>query len=149
MVKINENEALISRHELFVLVGAAGAHGVRADRLEKYGPAFMGFAMHIYRRMARHIWEDEKLPEQSTEFLLSAVTPTGGEKKGPDPEEDKQSICALFLAALQKTRALHGLRELRYDPREVTAVFASGNKRLINVEADSGIAMIRDIVAHL
>lgn len=35
MVKINENEVLISRHEiLFVLVGAAGAHGVRANRLE-------------------------------------------------------------------------------------------------------------------
>lgn len=151
MVKINENEVLISRHELFVLVGAAGAHGVRANRLEKCGRAFMNFAMHIYRHVARHIWEGKKLPEQSTGFLLSAITPKETGKKGqtPDPEEDKQVICTFLLAALQKTRALHDLKELNFAPHNVTAVFTSGNKRLINVEADSGIAMVRDILAHL
>ena len=91
------------------------------------------------------------MPEQSTGFLLSAITPKETGKKGqtPDPEEDKQVICTFLLAALQKTRALHDLKELNFAPHNVTAVFTSGNKRLINVEADSGIAMVRDILAHL
>lgn len=89
MVKINENEVLISRHELFVLIGAAGAYGVRTNQLEKCGRAFMNFAMRIYCHIARHIWEDKKLPEQSTEFLLSAITPKGKKEHVLEPEEDK------------------------------------------------------------
>ncbi len=152
MVKINENEALISRHELFVLVGAAGAHWVRENRLEKCGLALMDFAMHIYRHIARHIWEGKKLPEQSTEFLMGAITPDGTGRKGQGlgPEEDKQLICTLLLAELQKTKTFQNLISLRYIPDSTVEVeFASGNKRLINVEADSGIAMARDILVHL
>lgn len=151
MVKINENEVLISRHELFVLIGAAGAHEIRESQLEKCDYAFTNFASHIYSHIARHIWEDKKLPEKSTNFLFSLITPAqaGKRKAGYEICEDKQSICTLLLAALQKTRALHELTDLEYSPSEVTAKFASGNKHLVNVECDSGIAMIRDIVMHL
>lgn len=90
MVKINENEVPISRHELFVLIGAAGAHEIRESQLEKCDYAFTNFASHIYSHIARHIWEDKKLPEQSTEFLLSAITPKGKKEQGLEPEEDKR-----------------------------------------------------------
>ena len=62
--------------------------------------------------------------------------------------EDKQAICSLLLAALQKTRACHDLVGLKYEHSTVTVKFACGSRQ-INVEADSGIAMICDILRQL
>ena len=68
--------------------------------------------------------------------------------------EDKKVICNLLLQTLQATRQNNDLLELRYespapDYEIVTAVYASGSSRKINVSLDSGIAMIRDITKAL
>lgn len=62
-------------------------------------------------------------------------------------EEDKQAICDKLLEALQLTSNLHNLRYLKYLPykEQVVAYFPGGNKT-VNVSADSGTAMIRDII---
>lgn len=67
--------------------------------------------------------------------------------------EDKQKICDYLQQALQETHALHGLKSLVYqkeDPEHfgfetVTANFKHG-RRIINVEMDSGIALVKDIL---
>lgn len=65
--------------------------------------------------------------------------------------EDKNKICRLLLPALQGTRALHDLTALEYIPESetVTAVFSHKYHKEVNVEGDSGIAMILDIVKRL
>lgn len=65
--------------------------------------------------------------------------------------ENKQEICDRLLPALQKTRALHDLEDLEYrvDPKEEVWAIFRGGVRKINVAADSGLAMIRDIVEAL
>ena len=65
--------------------------------------------------------------------------------------ENKQKICDLLATALQETYGASDLLSLEYDAKResVTATFASGGKRVINVAMDSGTAMIRDIVNHL
>lgn len=65
--------------------------------------------------------------------------------------EDKQRICHLLLEALQATDSAYDLLDLDYDEDTeiVTAVFLGGGKRRVNVNMDSGTAMIRDIVNHL
>ena len=64
--------------------------------------------------------------------------------------EDKQLICIHLTQTLRLTRGAEDLLTLQYDPERdvVTAVFQHGS-RVINVAADSGTAMIRDIVNHL
>ena len=64
--------------------------------------------------------------------------------------EDKQLICDLLLQALQRTSALYDLLALEYDPSSetVTATFPAGRK-IVNVNMDSGVAMIRDIMKHI
>lgn len=64
--------------------------------------------------------------------------------------EYKQDILDFLLPALQWTRACADLCSLEYDEEEevVTAIFAQGSKK-INVACDSGIAMIRDVLAHI
>lgn len=66
-------------------------------------------------------------------------------------EEDKQLICDTLLKALQLTRNLYDLMELKYDTdREVvTGWFANGCKKDVNVACDSGTSMIRDICKWL
>ena len=63
--------------------------------------------------------------------------------------EDKVKICRLLLAALQQTRQCHNLTDLKYINRNgdeyVHAVFSCGSDIPIDVTADSGMAMIRDI----
>lgn len=61
--------------------------------------------------------------------------------------EDKQAICDKLLEALQLTSNLYNLRYLKYLPykEQVVAYFPGGNKT-VNVAADSGTAMIRDII---
>lgn len=65
--------------------------------------------------------------------------------------ENKQYICDLLLPALQATRHLEDLIDLEYDSSRdtVTATFAIGSTRLIDVTGDSGTAMIKDILEHI
>ena len=65
--------------------------------------------------------------------------------------EDKQQICNALALAIQKTRGGNDLSSLEYDPdtERVTAYFMGGGWREINVAADSGFAMIKDIINHL
>ena len=65
--------------------------------------------------------------------------------------EDKQKICDLLLKTCQATDNVHDLVSLEYSAESeiVTAIFASGGTRDINVAMDSGTAMIRDIMGHL
>jgi len=65
--------------------------------------------------------------------------------------ENKQRICDLLLPALQATRNLHDLVELTYMAEQdyVFAKFASGGVKRVNVAADSGTAMIRDIIGRI
>lgn len=65
-------------------------------------------------------------------------------------KEDKQLICDLFLTALQHTRNLNDLIDLKYDPDAeiVTAVFPAGEKKA-NVASDSGTAMMMDILRQI
>lgn len=65
--------------------------------------------------------------------------------------ENKQEICTKLCKALQATRAALNLEGLYYQAETelVIAVFVNGKKKAINVEADSGIAMIQDVVNHL
>lgn len=66
-------------------------------------------------------------------------------------EEDKQLICDKLLEVLQLTRGLYDVLELQYRPETETVVagFASGFTKTANVAADSGIAMIRDILRQI
>ncbi len=65
--------------------------------------------------------------------------------------EDKETICKLLLKTLQQTRSGEDLILLEYDPEKetVTGRFRSGGIRNCNVEADSGLSMIRDIIKQL
>lgn len=65
--------------------------------------------------------------------------------------EDKQRICDLLLPALQATRNLSDLVDLRYDgfTEIVTATFDTGYSKHANVGCDSGTAMIRDIIKQI
>ena len=60
--------------------------------------------------------------------------------------ENKSEIIQKLKELLQITRAGSGIKELILDEREryVTIVYEGGNKR-VNVEGDSGIALIRDV----
>lgn len=68
------------------------------------------------------------------------------------PESDnKQYICNLLLPCLQATRNLFDLAKLEYDADKeiVVATFDNGFTKTINVEADSGTAMIKDIMRYI
>ena len=64
--------------------------------------------------------------------------------------ENKQAICDALCATLQLTRGFHDLVAIRYDKtnlREIaTLIYEHGKGSPINVTADSGEAMIRDIM---
>ena len=67
-----------------------------------------------------------------------------------DGGEDKKTICELLCKVLQKTRGAADLVSLEFDEiTEIVTVKFEGGERKINVAADSGTAMIRDIVNHL
>lgn len=64
--------------------------------------------------------------------------------------ENKQLICDYLTLALQETRGAHDLLSLNYDPeKEVVVGTFAGGIRVCNVAADSGCAMIRDIMRQL
>ena len=66
-------------------------------------------------------------------------------------EENRQQICKSLLPVLQQTRYLCDLVDLELDPETelVTATFAGGYTKKANVTADSGIAMIVDIIRQI
>lgn len=66
--------------------------------------------------------------------------------------EDKQYILDLLLPTLQATEGLKDLVELKYEKLNtewVIAVFVDGTTRNINVNYDSGLAMINDVLGAL
>lgn len=65
--------------------------------------------------------------------------------------EDKQKICSYLGEALKLTRHCDGLEHLNYfeGSGEVIAIWESGRRSIINVKADSGMAMIRDVIRAL
>lgn len=79
--------------------------------------------------------------------------------------ENKQLICNKMLDLLQATRQFHDLTSLTYvynwdeDRQEhvnsklpteyVMATFRNNYKKFINVSADSGYAMIKDVLKNL
>lgn len=67
------------------------------------------------------------------------------------PTEDKQRICSALAPVLCLTRHLDDLVSLHYDPKteKVEATFLNGSVKRVNVAADSGIAMIRDIIQQI
>lgn len=154
MVKINENEAIVSRKDLAVLIGAAMALTLDSyDLSSKQESLIMECAAETNFKIEGHIWGTEKIPEETLD-LTKGIFHIYEENLKPvqDSEparEEKQAICQLLLAALQKTRAYHDLTDLRYEHSTVTAKFTSGGYRRVNVGADSGIAMIHDILAHI
>ena len=65
-------------------------------------------------------------------------------------DEDKQKICNLLTITLQNTSYGWDLVSLTYSPgprgETVTALFTNGAKKVVNVNLDSGTAMIKDIM---
>lgn len=63
-------------------------------------------------------------------------------------EENKQMICRMLATLLSSTRQYHDLHAIVYDAETETAEvrFTNGGSRKVNVAADSGAAMIRDIL---
>lgn len=153
MVKINENEAILSKEDLAVLIGAAMASILDSYNMtENLETLIMECAAEASCKIENHIWGEEKIPEETMDMAMrmTRIYESTDPVHGPDQAwEDKQAICQLLLAVLQKTRACHDLVGLKYEPSTVTVKFAGGGYRQINVEADSGIAMICDILRRL
>jgi len=65
--------------------------------------------------------------------------------------ENKQFICDYLTLALQETRGASDLVSLNYDAEKevVIGTFTGSGKKVCNVAADSGCAMIRDIMSQL
>ena len=64
--------------------------------------------------------------------------------------EDKKEITEALLPVLQLTRGFSDLVSLEYDCNEyeewVTAIFANGHTKIVNVTMDSGTTLISDII---
>ncbi len=63
-------------------------------------------------------------------------------------EENKKDIVSKLSILMKATRAggdIHKMR-LSEDESEVKILFQSGYERTINVECDSGIALIQDVI---
>lgn len=67
-----------------------------------------------------------------------------------DESEDKQKVCNLLAETLRATRNFWDVTGIAYNQKEeqVTVQFLNG-KKSINVAADSGAAMIKDIMDHI
>lgn len=65
--------------------------------------------------------------------------------------EDKQAICDALLTTLQLTRRYEDMQYIDYDAatETVTVTYNDISLRYINVECDSGIAMIKDILRSI
>ena len=64
--------------------------------------------------------------------------------------EDKQKILNYLAKALQETDNVSDLIGLTYIPnKECVIIQFERGRRFVNVQMDSGTAMIRDVVNHL
>ena len=71
--------------------------------------------------------------------------------------EDKAEICKAFIPVCRRTRNLCDLVDLEYRKNtnegffeeQVIATFESGYTKSINVNCDSGTAMLKDILKEL
>lgn len=65
--------------------------------------------------------------------------------------ENKQDILNKLLPALQATRQFNDLASLEYNAEyeTVKATFTTGYYKTANVAADSGIAMIKDVIKQI
>nr|DAM56382.1 MAG TPA: KTSC domain [Caudoviricetes sp.] len=65
--------------------------------------------------------------------------------------ENKQAICDALLTTLQLTRRYEDIQSIDYDAaaETVTVTYNDISHRYINVECDSGIAMIQDILKSI
>ena len=65
--------------------------------------------------------------------------------------ENKQAICEALLITLQLTRHYEDIQSIDYDANTetVTVTYNEISHRYINVECDSGIAMINDILKNI
>lgn len=79
---------------------------------------------------------------------LVAVPDTVKERKVQAVMENKQEIVFRLKLLLKITRAGSGIEDLLLDEsqREVTIVFEGGYKRKVNIEGDSGYAIIQDVM---
>lgn len=154
MVKINENEAIVQKKDLAVLIGAAMALTLDSyDLSSKQKSLIIDYVIETnFKIIEGHIWGNEKIPEETldlTKDIIRIYESLDPDKAQDSESEDKQAICKLLLTALQKTRAYHDLADLEYGPSTVTAKYASGGTRRIDTEGDFGIALINDILAHI
>lgn len=68
---------------------------------------------------------------------------------------DKRRICSLLPPVVQATRAGQDVTELEYVDNEYTddaiirIIWADGSVTRVDVTADSGISMIRDVLKHI
>lgn len=153
MIKINGNEAIISKKDLHMLIGTAAGYSLLSyDTSDSLSDFCMRIALDTYHVLEEHIWGTEKIPEVYYDMARKMLRVVEDPDIDPAPAgEDKQAICRLLLAALQKTRAYRDLTDLMYDPNseKVLAKYAGRSALLINTECDSGIAMVNDILAHI
>ena len=65
--------------------------------------------------------------------------------------EDKQEICNKLCGLLISTFVGQGIRAIGYDPdrEEVKTLHHGGDIQRFNVEGDSGIPMINDVLKHI
>ena len=69
--------------------------------------------------------------------------------------ENKQQILNLFLKTIKETRhckdikALEYKKDTEYYKETVTIKFDNGKEKTVNVTADSGLAMIEDVLKRL
>lgn len=66
-------------------------------------------------------------------------------------EENKKEIVGRLSILLKATRAGWDLDRLKLseDQKEVLVIFRSGCKKRVNIECDSGIALIQDVIQSL
>ena len=65
--------------------------------------------------------------------------------------ENKQAICDSLLTTLKLTRRYENLVYIDYDEdtETVTVIYSAIARTFVDVEGDSGIAMIRDILNQI
>lgn len=99
------------------------------------------YIMEVQREAWGYIEYEKELPvEVADEYELVC----GVER------EDKASICSQFCGVLKLTRRFSDIRAIAYDPNaEAVTVYFPDHTTVINVAADSGIAMITDILKKL
>ena len=66
-------------------------------------------------------------------------------------KEDKELILHYLFQAVKRTRAGEDVVDMKFHSgsEDVVVIWKNGFRRLVNVEADSGIAMIRDVLGAI